>query len=82
MKGRFFRYLNTFFNRRAWDPNSISGLGVWEPGTADYSPAVAHTEAPRGAPHPHLPLIQRLEKVQADLDALDKSLPDLHEYRS
>lgn len=82
MKNSFVGYLISFFSRRVWDPNSITGLGEWELSATGDIPAVTQEGASRGTPHPHLPLSDRLKKVQADLDAFDKSLPDLNEYRS
>lgn len=82
MKDRFVSYLKTFFKRREWDPNTITGLGEWELGTTGYYPAVTQTVNLRGTPHPHLPLSERLKQVQADLDAFEKSLPNLNEPRS
>jgi hypothetical protein len=82
MKNSFVAYLISFFGRRVWDPNSITGLGEWELSAPGDIPAVTQEETPRGTPHPHLPISDRLKKVQADLDAFDKSLPDLNEYGS
>jgi hypothetical protein len=82
MKIKLVGYLKTIFKRREWDPNTFTGLGDWELGATEYTPAVTHTENSRGIPHPDLPLSYRLKKVQADLDAFKKSLPDLNEPQS
>lgn len=82
MKNKLASCLKTIFKRREWDPNTITGLGDWELGTTEYIPAVTHTEKSRGTPHSDLPLSCRLRKVQAELDAFERSLPDLNEPQS
>jgi len=82
MKNKLVGYFKTIFKRGKWDPNSITGLGDWKLGTAEYIPALTHNKNSRGLPHPDLPLSYRLKKVQADLDAFEKSLPDLNKPQS
>lgn len=82
MKNKLSSYLKTIFERRKWDPNTITGLGNWELATPEDIPAATHDEHRRGIPNPDLPLSYRLKKVQAELDAFEKSLPDVNEPQS
>lgn len=78
MKNKVTNLINSFFIKRDWDPNSISGLGDWESSAFEDNPAATIVRQPRGVPHSSLPLAERLRKVQADLEAFDNSLPDLN----
>lgn len=79
MKNNIIDKINRFFNRRNWDPNTISGLGDWDKSNFDEPESVVETpRRSRGVPHPALPLAERLKKVQSDLQKFEESLPDLN----
>ncbi len=78
MKNKITDLANSFFKRRDWDPNSISGLGDWESNAFEDNPAATDARQPRGVPHSSLPLAERLKQVKADLEAFDNSLLDLN----
>lgn len=79
MKRKWFEYIG--FNGRAWNPTSIDGLGDWDVSyRAEPSPS-ARVRIPRGRPLAALPLAARLANVQAELDELERVLPDLNDLQ-
>jgi len=79
MKNKIIDIAKRFFNRRNWDPNTISGLGEWDKSSFDEAEPAAETlRHSRGVPHQSLPLAERLKKVQSDLEQFEESLPDLN----
>jgi hypothetical protein len=65
---------------KTWDPNSIAGLGNWDPAFRDQGEAgpTIGTRV-RGRVIVGLPLAIRLAEVEREVDELKRSLPDLKE---